>query len=214
MPRPRTLILALLLAVGLAGVGLWAASYARLTVARFAWPGGAGNESDRGFVLLVDGRVGVVRQQMTLAPHDPTALAVQGDFDRERAPGEGNCLAGDARRLGAFVARRSVEDGVTRTTEDTSLTLTNVPASVAQFSWRRLGFGGGELIRRPMDVDGAAVTIRVSATVVPLWPVAGLAVPALIGLAAARRGRQATSDRRSAASPGEALSADDARGPP
>ena len=190
MTRARTFILALLLSFGLAGVALWAVSYAQVTIARFAWPGGAGEERDRGFLLLVNGRVGVVRQRMNFAPDDPAAFPVTGDFDRERAIGDGSYLAGDARQLGTFIARRSVEQGATRTTEDASMTLTSVAAALAEFSWRKLGYDSAVLASPRMQVEGATVTARVTATVLPLWPIALLAVPALFGLARGRHARR------------------------
>ena len=106
MRRGGTFIF-LLLGLGLLGVALWAASYARVTVGRFPWPGGTGQTRDRAFLILVDGRLALVRQSLQIVLSEQGVL-VREDFDREPKEGQGSFVAADARTLGTFIARQSI----------------------------------------------------------------------------------------------------------
>ena len=192
----RLAISLVLLVVGLAAVAAWGISYWRWPVAGFPWPtSGLGQQHDRGFLLLADGRLFVIRQRADVAPVGPRQppTAPQVEIPETAVP---RGLSADTTVLGSMTVWGAHAPRDEQRRPMAMIAVGSVEDALAGRPWNRLGFTGEVLSAPRVMVDDAVVTARITATGVPLWPFALALLPAAWLLFRGRRSRRWAAEGR------------------
>jgi hypothetical protein len=187
----RRLISTCLIAAGALAAVAWVASYFWWPQVGFPWPTtGLDQTHDRGFLLLIDGRLFVVRQRVELSPTDgapePVLLDRSGASGPPAPGGSVNAFAADLTRLGTMrvgtapSAAGSAQGG---------LTTGPIEQSLAAESWRQAGFSRSLISSPRLILNKVRVSGGITATGIPLWPFLLLALLGLWLLLHGRRRR-------------------------
>jgi len=187
----RRFISMVLMTVALLAAGAWVASYFWWPQVGFPWPmTGLDQTHDRGFLLLIDGRLFVVRQRVELAPTagapEPVLLDRAGASGPPAPGGSVNEFVADLTRLGTM--RIGTAPSVAGSAQG-GLTIGAIEQSLAAESWRRAGFSRSLISSPRLILNRVRVTGGITATAIPLWPFVLLAIPGLWMLLHGRRRR-------------------------
>lgn len=181
----------MLIAAGALVAVAWIASYFWWPQVGFPWPTtGLDQTHDRGFLLMIEGRLFVVRQRVELSPTpgapEPVLLDRTGASGSPVPGGSANEFVADLTRLGTIrvgtapSAAGSAQGG---------LAIGPIEQSLAAESWRRAGFSKSLLSSPRLILNRVRVTGGIAATAIPLWPFVLMAVPGLWMLLNGRRAR-------------------------
>ncbi len=171
----------LLLAVAASAAVAWMASYFWWPQIGIPWPtAGTAQTHDRGFLLLIDGRLFVVRQRVELSdaagsPAPPVVAYLQTGEDHPE-------LRADLTRLGVIslwggpASDDAPADPMGRAMA--TVAVAALEQGLADRPWNRLGFASGPVSTPRVYVNQTMATAFISATAIPLWPLLLLAIPA------------------------------------
>jgi hypothetical protein len=177
------------IATGALAAGAWIASYFWWPLVTFPWPtSGLRQTHDAGFLLLIEGRIVIVRQRVDEALHvvaiEPGAtppLRPQPPPRDASIPPTAGSYAVDSRTLMSMTLGYLHEKGTT------TIGASDPRTHYRYRPWRNLGFGS-RITGRPNIVTADLMVNGIwSATTVPLWPLLIFAAPAAIYLSRNRR---------------------------
>lgn len=194
-----------LFTLGLAAAGAWIASYFWWPKIGVPWPtSGLRQTHDRGFLLLINGRVFVVRQRVDLTPASPGGphpMVVSADAWSSPRD-ERTAYAIDSRTLGTMTIRGGlVIEGRPSVGGRAvgSVAMPLMQSNLVGTTWKRLGFSRNVWAVPQIAVNEMMATTRWAVTSIPLWPIILAAAPGAWLLYRARRARRWQAEGRCAA---------------